>query len=196
MHGWLPVVVQILAVVALVAAIGWRTRRWRLMWLPWSALIGVVLAVAAYWYDRLGGHGRRQQPCAARVVGLDRVVRARLRGAGVGLERGAVVAAQRSLCWRCRCACCRPALMVNTLGRLLPHRADRVESADRRAAAGPDRSGHGRRDAEANTPSPSRAACSRWTSQARPRVSSTDRNWCICHPRGFRAIPRLRCRRS
>ncbi len=24
-----------------MTAIGWRTRRWRLVWLPWSALIGV-----------------------------------------------------------------------------------------------------------------------------------------------------------
>ena len=55
MHGWLPVVVQVLALVALVTAIGWRTRRWRLIWLPWSAVIGVMLAVAAYWYTQTAG---------------------------------------------------------------------------------------------------------------------------------------------
>ena len=55
MHGWLPVVVQVVAVVALVTAIGWRTRRWRLIWLPWSAVIGVMLAVAAYWYTQTAG---------------------------------------------------------------------------------------------------------------------------------------------
>ncbi|WNG90317.1 alpha/beta hydrolase-fold protein [Mycobacterium sp. ITM-2016-00317] len=55
MHGWLPVSVQILAVVAVAAATGWRTRRWRLVWLPWSALIGGVLAVAAYCYIRSAG---------------------------------------------------------------------------------------------------------------------------------------------
>jgi len=55
MHGWLPIVVQILALVALVTAIGWRTRRWRLIWLPWSAVIGVLLSVLAYWYTEAAG---------------------------------------------------------------------------------------------------------------------------------------------
>ena len=48
MHGWLPALVQVLAAVALIAAIGWRTRRWRLVWLPWSALLGVGLAFALH----------------------------------------------------------------------------------------------------------------------------------------------------
>ncbi len=50
MHGWLPVTVQVIAGVLLIAAIGWRNRRWRLVWLPWAALVGSVVAVAAYWY--------------------------------------------------------------------------------------------------------------------------------------------------
>lgn len=50
MHGWLPLVVHVAAVVALVAAIGWRTRRWRLVWVPWALLIGALLALAAYEY--------------------------------------------------------------------------------------------------------------------------------------------------
>jgi S-formylglutathione hydrolase FrmB len=50
MHGWLPATVQVVAGVLLIAAIGWRSRRWRLVWLPWAALVGVVLAVTAYWY--------------------------------------------------------------------------------------------------------------------------------------------------
>ncbi len=55
MHGWLPVSVQILAAVALIAAIGWRTRRWRLIWLPWSTLIGAALAAGTYWYIDAAG---------------------------------------------------------------------------------------------------------------------------------------------
>lgn len=55
MHGWLPVSVQILTVVAVVTAIGWRTRRWRMVWVPWSALIGAVLAFAVYCYIRSAG---------------------------------------------------------------------------------------------------------------------------------------------
>ena len=50
MHGWLPITLQVIAGLLLVAAVGWRNRRWRLVWLPWAALIGVVLAIAAYWY--------------------------------------------------------------------------------------------------------------------------------------------------
>ena len=48
MHGWIPTTVQVIAVVALIAAIGWRTRRWRLVWVPWAVLVGVALAVTAY----------------------------------------------------------------------------------------------------------------------------------------------------
>ena len=50
MHGWLPVTVQVIAGLLLIAAIGWRNRRWRVVWLPWAALVGVALAVASYWY--------------------------------------------------------------------------------------------------------------------------------------------------
>ena len=50
MHGWIPATVQIVAAAALVAAIGWRTRRWRLVWLPWAAFVGAALAASAYWY--------------------------------------------------------------------------------------------------------------------------------------------------
>jgi S-formylglutathione hydrolase FrmB len=41
---------QVVTAITLVAAIGWRNRRWRFVWLPWAVLVGVALAVAAYWY--------------------------------------------------------------------------------------------------------------------------------------------------
>jgi S-formylglutathione hydrolase FrmB len=50
MHGWVPVTVQAVSVVALVAAIGWRSRRWRLLWLPLALLAGVAAACWAHWY--------------------------------------------------------------------------------------------------------------------------------------------------
>jgi S-formylglutathione hydrolase FrmB len=50
MHGWIPATVQIVAAVALVTAIGWRTRGWRLIWLPLGLLVGVALAAWAHWY--------------------------------------------------------------------------------------------------------------------------------------------------
>jgi S-formylglutathione hydrolase FrmB len=62
MHGWLPVMVQLLTGTVLVLAIGWRNRRWRLVWLPWAALVGVVLAVAAYWYIAAQGLSDETNP--------------------------------------------------------------------------------------------------------------------------------------
>ena len=50
MHGWIPMAVQVMAAVALLAAIGWRTRRWRLVWLPWAFVVGAALTAAANWY--------------------------------------------------------------------------------------------------------------------------------------------------
>src|SRR5258705_5715563 len=50
MHGWIPMTVQVMAAVALLVAIGWRTRRWRVVLLPWAFLGGAALTAAAYWY--------------------------------------------------------------------------------------------------------------------------------------------------
>lgn len=49
MHGWLPLAAQILAGGLLVLAIGWRTRHWRLVWLPIAALLGLALAWLTHW---------------------------------------------------------------------------------------------------------------------------------------------------
>jgi S-formylglutathione hydrolase FrmB len=62
MHGWLPITLQVIAGLLLVAAIGWRNRRWRLVWLPWAALVGVVLAIAAYWYIASQGLSDESNP--------------------------------------------------------------------------------------------------------------------------------------
>jgi S-formylglutathione hydrolase FrmB len=48
--GWLPVTVEAIALAMLLVAIGWRSRRWRLLWVPTSLLVGVGLAASAYWY--------------------------------------------------------------------------------------------------------------------------------------------------
>jgi S-formylglutathione hydrolase FrmB len=57
-HGWLPILVQVIAAVVLVVAVGWRTRKWRLTWLPVALVVGVALIGAAYWfitYEDLAG---------------------------------------------------------------------------------------------------------------------------------------------
>ncbi len=48
--GWFPITIEILSIVVLIVAIGWRTRRWRLVWVPISAAIGVVAALGARTY--------------------------------------------------------------------------------------------------------------------------------------------------
>jgi S-formylglutathione hydrolase FrmB len=50
MHGWLPVTVQVIAAVALIAAVSRRSGRWQARWLPWALIVGGALAAAAYWY--------------------------------------------------------------------------------------------------------------------------------------------------
>jgi S-formylglutathione hydrolase FrmB len=62
MHGWVPITVQVIAGILLITAIGWRNRRWRLVWLPWAALVGVALTVAAYWYIASQGLGDADNP--------------------------------------------------------------------------------------------------------------------------------------
>ncbi|WP_284236227.1 alpha/beta hydrolase [Mycobacterium antarcticum] len=49
MHGWLPWTIQAVTVAVLLAAIGWRTRRWRLVWLPVAVVVGIGVATVAYW---------------------------------------------------------------------------------------------------------------------------------------------------
>jgi len=49
MHGWLPLTAQLLAALLLVAAVGWRSRRWRLASLPIAVAVGMVLTGLAYW---------------------------------------------------------------------------------------------------------------------------------------------------
>ena len=46
-HGWVPVTVQ---VITAVAAIGWRSRRWRMIAVPVALFIGVALTVAVFWF--------------------------------------------------------------------------------------------------------------------------------------------------
>ncbi len=55
--GWLPVTIQVITGLALIAATGWRSRRWRLRWLPVAAAVGVVFIGAAWWFFDSQGWG-------------------------------------------------------------------------------------------------------------------------------------------
>jgi S-formylglutathione hydrolase FrmB len=59
-HGWLPVAVQAIAAVVLVCAIGWRSPRWRRLWLPSMVAGGMAAAGWAHWY--LGSLGVASDP--------------------------------------------------------------------------------------------------------------------------------------
>jgi S-formylglutathione hydrolase FrmB len=50
MHGWVPAVVQVVSVALLLAAVGRRSLRWRLVWLPVAATVGAALAAMSHWY--------------------------------------------------------------------------------------------------------------------------------------------------
>jgi len=50
MHGWLPGVVQAVAVAMLLVAVGWRSRLWRMLLLPAAAVLGAASAACASWY--------------------------------------------------------------------------------------------------------------------------------------------------
>jgi S-formylglutathione hydrolase FrmB len=130
MHGWLPAVVQVVAVVVLVAAIGWRNRRWRWVWVPWSALCGVALAVSAYWYIASEGLGDNSAPRGLWIwIGLS------------GVAVGVLVAGWRGAGWTRRgasvvaiplCALCA-ALALNLWTGYFPT----VETAWNQLTAGP-----------------------------------------------------------
>ena len=49
-HGWVPLLIQGLAVVVMVLALGWRTRRWWTVWSPVALVVGVLTAVLVRWY--------------------------------------------------------------------------------------------------------------------------------------------------
>lgn len=55
--GWLPVTIQLFAAAALVAATGWRSRRWRIRWLPIAFVTGVALIAAVWWLLEHQGWG-------------------------------------------------------------------------------------------------------------------------------------------
>jgi S-formylglutathione hydrolase FrmB len=60
LHGWLPVAVQVIAVVVLASAVGWRSSRWSLRWLPIALLVGIGAALTLHWY--VGYQGWSGQP--------------------------------------------------------------------------------------------------------------------------------------
>jgi S-formylglutathione hydrolase FrmB len=130
MHGWVPVTVQLVAAVTLIIAVGWRTRRWRLVWVPLAALCGLALAGATYRYITLEGWSDNPAPQSMWVwIAL------------TGVAATVLIAGWRGARWWRRgvsalalplCALC-VALAVNLWAGYVPT----VESAWNQASAGP-----------------------------------------------------------
>jgi S-formylglutathione hydrolase FrmB len=55
MHGWVPATIQTVTVAVLLLAGGWRSHRWRLLWLPMATAVGVAMAACAHWYITANG---------------------------------------------------------------------------------------------------------------------------------------------
>ena len=88
LHGWLPATIQAVAVTVLLLAIGWRSRRWRMLWLPLAVVMGVGAASWAHWYVDLEGMVDDPAPRALWVwIGL------------TGLAVGVVVLGWRGARW-------------------------------------------------------------------------------------------------
>jgi S-formylglutathione hydrolase FrmB len=60
MHGWVPGVVEAVSVAMLLVAVGWRSRLWRLLFLPAAAVLGAASAACASWY--IGHAGLADDP--------------------------------------------------------------------------------------------------------------------------------------
>ena len=137
MHGWVPGMVQAVAVTVLLLAVGWRSRRWRLLWLP-------AAAAARRRRGRLGALVHRPPavlpttPHRACCGGGSPVSGAAVAVVVLGWRSAALVAARRIAAGRAAVSAQR-GTGAQPVGRLLPHRADRVEPAHRRPAARPDR---------------------------------------------------------
>jgi S-formylglutathione hydrolase FrmB len=93
MHGWLPLAAQILAGVLLVLAIGWRTRRWRLLTLPAAVVFGLAMVWLVHW--NIASNGLSGEPAPRQLwvwVAL------------TGLALAVAVLGWRSAGWRRRSA--------------------------------------------------------------------------------------------
>ena len=71
LHGWLPGLIEGVTATVLLLAIGWRSRRWRFVWMPVALLVGVAAAGWTHWYVDLEGMSDDPAPQALWIwVGL------------------------------------------------------------------------------------------------------------------------------
>lgn len=64
LHGWVPITLQVIGIVTLPLAIGWRTRRWRLIWVPVLLVVGAAAAAVTKWYIGFAGLANHAAPAS------------------------------------------------------------------------------------------------------------------------------------
>ena len=70
-HGWVPTILELVAAATLVLAVGRRTRRWSVVWLPAGGIVGAGAAIGAYWYVMSAGLAGDPAPAAVWIwIGL------------------------------------------------------------------------------------------------------------------------------
>ena len=66
-HGWLIIAVQTIAGAVLLAAIGRRSPRWLLLWLPAAVVVGAACAAGTFWFIHDQGLSQDPAPATFRV---------------------------------------------------------------------------------------------------------------------------------
>ena len=191
MHGWVPITVQVVTGIVLTLAVGWRSPRWRMVWLPLAALVGGSCGLRRALVPRRPRSVRRTG--AVGVVAVDRDDRTGRGGADPRLAQRAPLAAGRDAGSHTAVPAQR-GVGAQLVDRLLPHGADRVEPTHLGSAARSDRPGHRYSHGRQGNPA---AARQRGTGRRSPRthrISSTAANWCTCRRNGSPAAHRRRCR--
>ena len=132
MHGWIPGTVQAVSVTVLLLAIGWRSRRWRLLWLPVAAAVGAgVAAWARTGTSPPGGLADDPAPHPAVAGGSPSAARPQRSWCWAGPAQPGGGEARR--CWRCRCVCSARRLVLNLWVGYFPT----VQTAWNQLTAGP-----------------------------------------------------------
>jgi S-formylglutathione hydrolase FrmB len=61
-HGVVPMTVQVISLAVLLVAIGWRTTRWRFIWVPLMMAGGATLTLLVHWYIAYQGWAQDPAP--------------------------------------------------------------------------------------------------------------------------------------
>jgi S-formylglutathione hydrolase FrmB len=189
-HGWVPPTVQVIAALVLAYAIGWRSPRWRVLWLPLTVLVAVVFEVWAHSY--VGSVGVAGDPAPRALWGWIVLT---------GLAVGVLVVGWRSAQWwrrgvsamavpLCALSC---ALTVNLWVGYFPT----AHAVWNQLTAGPLPGQTDRVNVTAmqlTGARPANGVVVPVTITPTRRSSPTGASWCTCRPHGSPPIPRPGCR--